>query len=145
MAARFPDLARALAAAVVAVALIAGSAFVWIGVPVLGLWTAGELTTSSEDFLLLVLGGVPLTMVAFGWLLYRLNGVYENLRRDATSTTHAQSSWLVSSSDERRRLRVKQARRPLIDVAMSASVVAALVLLAIWFFFIADMSLVINR
>ena len=146
MAARRPELARVIAAALVAVTLIAGSAFVWIGIPVLGLWTAGELTTTAEDFLLLTLGGVPLTMVAFGWLLYRLNALYESLRRDVSAAAHApQAAWLVSSSDERRRLRRNRAQRQLIDVAMSVSVGAALVLLGLWFFVIADMSLVINR
>jgi hypothetical protein len=132
---------EALATAVLAVALVAGSAFLWIGIPLLGFWLAGELTTTTEAFLLAALGGVPLAMVSFGWLLYRLNAVYEGLhggRRPGGS----RAAWLVSSSDERGKVRRARAPRALIDVAMTTSAVVALVLFLIWFFFFAEMRLV---
>jgi hypothetical protein len=138
MARAWPDLRRAMAVAAVAVALVAGSAFVWIGVPVLGLWLAGELTTTTQEFLFATLGGIPPAMVGFGWLLYRLNGFYERLRGGPGQSASPRAAWLVSLSDERGRLRRARAPRPLIDIAMTTSAVAALVLMAIWFFFLAE-------
>ena len=107
----FELIARALLGALVVV----GSFFLWIGVPVGGLWLAGELFTTAEAFLFAALGGIPLAMAAVGFLLYRVNALYES-----------------AGGDERR----------LIDVAMTASAVAALVLLTVWFFFAAEYRLV---
>jgi hypothetical protein len=138
MARAWPDLRRTMAVAAVAVALVAGSAFVWIGVPVMGLWLAGEVTTTTQGFLFATLGGIPPAMVGFGWLLYRLNGVYERLRGGPDQSASPRAAWLVSLSDERGRSRRARAPRPLIDIAMTTSAVAALVLMAIWFFFLAE-------
>jgi hypothetical protein len=132
------DLLRAMAMAALAIAIVAGSAFVWIGLPVLGLWLAGELTTTTQGFLFATLGGIPPAMVGFGWLLYRLNAVYEGLRGGGRRAPAPRDAWLVSHSDEPRRVRRARAPRTLIDVAMTASAVAALVLMAIWFFFLAE-------
>ena len=133
---------RAAAVAALAVAIVAGSAFLWIGVPVLGLWLAGELTSSAQTFLFAALGGIPTAMVACGWLLYRLNAVYEGLRGEERAPGSQRSGWLVSLSDERAPHRRARAPRPLIDVAMTVSAVAALVLMVVWFFFIAEQRLV---
>ena len=136
---------KGIAVAALAFALVAGSAFLWIGVPVLGFWLAGKLTDTAEGFLFAVLGGVPLAMVGFGWLLYRLNGLYEDLHSDDPQASAPRAAWLVSSSEERGRLRRARAPRTLIDVAMTVSAVSALVLLVIWFFFLAHMTLVSPR
>jgi hypothetical protein len=132
---------EALAVAALALVIVAGSAFIWIGVPVLGFWVAGKLTTTSEAFLLVVLGAVPLAMVGCGWLLYRVAAVYEQLR-GAGSGWSSRSAWLVSSSDERAGLRRARAPRSLIDVAMAVSAVVALILMVVYFFFIGEMRLV---
>ena len=58
-------------------------------------------------------------MTAFAWLLYRVNDGYE-----------------------RSRIRRARAPRALIDVAMTVSATAALVLMAIWFFFYSETWLV---
>jgi hypothetical protein len=131
---------RVLATALLAVAIVLGSAFLWIGVPFLGLWLAGEVATSRQGFLFFVLGSIPLAMAGFGWLLYRVNDAYVRMRGGPTAAP-GRSAWLVSQSDERANLRRKRAPRPLIDVAMTASAVTALVLLLVWFFFLAEMRL----
>jgi len=132
------DLSRAMAAAALAVVIVLGSAFLWIGVPVLGFWLAGELTTTSQGYLFFVLPVVPVTMVAFGWLLYRLNAVYETLRGTEADDAPARSSWLGSLSGEREQMRRARVRRTLVDVAMTASAVTAMVLLVAWFFLFAS-------
>lgn len=126
--------------AVLAVAIVVGSAILWIGIPLAGLWLAGELTTDAQSFLFATLGGIPLAMVSFGWLLYRVNDMYERGREQRGGPAH--SAWLVSSSEERAQSRRARAPRRLIDVAMTASVSAALVLMVIWFFFFSKMWLV---
>jgi hypothetical protein len=132
--------ARAVVA-LLAVVIVLGSLFLWIGIP-LGMFVlAGELTSSATGFLFFVLGGIPLTMVGFGWLLYRVNGVYESLRPGPPRAPGPRAPWLIASSDERAKLRRKRAPRVLIDVAMTASAIVALVLLLVWFFFFASMHL----
>jgi asparagine N-glycosylation enzyme membrane subunit Stt3 len=125
-----------------AVAIVLGSAALWIGIPFGGLWLAGELTTTAQGFLFATLGGIPLAMTAFAWLLYRVNGLYERSRGAEDAGGRRRSAWLVSSTDERSRVRRARAPRALIDVAMTLSATAALVLMAIWFFFFSEMWLV---
>ncbi len=134
-------LAGAVTAAL-AVAIVAGSAILWIGIPVLGLWLAGEFTTTAEGFLFATLGGIPLAMVGFGWVLYRVNAMYLRSRGPDAASERRHSAWNVSLSDERGRDRRARAPRRLIDVAMTVSISIALVLMAIWFFFLSEMWLV---
>ena len=121
--------------------IVIGSLLLWIGIPIGGLWLAGEVTSSAEGFLLSVLAGIPLAMAAMGWVLYRLNGLYESFHPDERRDEHP-SSWLASATDERPGLRGQTGRRPLIDIAMTVSAVTALVLLVVWFFFFAETTLV---
>jgi len=138
MAARLRhDVLERLAGGALALGIVVGSAFVWIGIPLGGFWLAGELTTSAEGFLFAALGGIPLAMVGFGWLLYRINDLYVGLRGGERRAALGRSAWLVSSTEERGKLRRARAPRSLIDVAMTTSAVVALALLVIWFFFLA--------
>jgi len=130
------------ATALLAIAIVAGSAMLWIGIPVGGLWLAGELTTTAQGFLFAALGGIPLAMVAFAWLLYRVNDRYERSRAQHGGPGRRRSAWLVASSDERSRARRQRQPRALIDVAMTLSATAALILMAVWFFFYSQMWLV---
>jgi hypothetical protein len=127
--------------ALLAVAIVLGSAALWIGIPFGGLWLAGELTTTAQGFLFATLGGIPLAMTAAAWLLYRVNDLYER-SRGPQNGGRRRSAWLVASSDERSRARRDRAPRPLIDVAMTLSATTALILMAIWFFFYSQMWLV---
>ncbi len=128
--------------AVLGVAVVLGSAAMWIGIPLGGLWLAGELTSTAQGFLFATLGGIPLAMTASAWLLYRLNDLYERSRQVPGERGRRRSAWLVASRDERSRVRRARAPRPLIDVAMTVSATTALVLMAIWFFFYSQMWLV---
>ena len=134
-------IALRIAAAALAGAIVFGSLFLWIGVPVLGMWIAGQVTTSSVGFLFASLGGIPLTMIATGFVIYRLNALYEDIRPGENRAAPGRSAWNVSLSEERAGSRRARAPRPLVDVAMTASAVTALVLLLVWFFFIAEMRL----
>ena len=108
---------RALLQLLLGALIVVGCAFLWIGLPVGGLWAAGQLTEDAETFLLMVLGGIPLAMVSFGWLLFRANAVYLDIGGS----------------------------RSLIEVAMTASAIAAVVLLFVWFLVFAEIPMVNPR
>jgi hypothetical protein len=134
------DPGRRLVTALLAVVIVLGSLVLWIGVPIGGFWVAGHLFTQSTRVVLFSLVAIPLTMVLTGFLLYRVNGIYESLR-GGDERPAGRSGWLVSHSDERRSTRLKRGPRQLIDMAMSASIVIALLLMVFWFFFAAQMRL----
>jgi hypothetical protein len=134
------DPGRRLAVAFLALVIVLGSLVLWIGVPIGGFWVAGQLFTKSTQFVLFCLMAIPLTMVLGGFALYRVNGVYESLR-GGEERPSGRSGWLVSHSDERRSSRLRRGPRQLIDVAMSVSIVIALLLMVFWFFFAAEMRL----
>jgi hypothetical protein len=136
-----PHPARRVLAAFLALVIVLGSGLLWIGVPIAGFWVAGQLFTDAVHFLLFVLGTVPLTMVLVGFALYRVNALYMSLR-DQDEPGPSRSAWLVSDSDERRSVRLRRGGRQLIEVAMTVSIVMALVLMVIWFFFFAHQNLV---
>jgi hypothetical protein len=112
------SVARALLRQLLGALIVVGCVFLWIGLPVGALWLAGQLTEDAEVFLLIALGGIPLGMVGCGWLIYRLNGIYVDLHED------------------------EEKPFPLMEVAMTASAVVALVLMVLWFFFLAEYRLV---
>jgi hypothetical protein len=112
---------------------------VWIGLPLLDLKAIGAITARPSQVVILAIGAIPISMVGFGWLLYRINGLYEELRGVEPRQDLAHTTWLRSVSDDRRR---RRAPRRLIDIAMTASAWTAVVLMAVWFFAFAEMHLV---
>jgi hypothetical protein len=136
---RRDDMTRGVVTAALAVAIVVGSAVEWIGIPLLGLWLAGRFTTTAEAFLFATLGGIPLAMVGFGWVLYRVNAMYERSLGPDAGHERRHSAWNVSLSDERGRSRRERAPRRLIDLAMTVSLCVALVLMTVWFFFFSKM------
>jgi hypothetical protein len=122
--------------AALAVVIVLGSALVWIGVPIAGLWLSGRVMGDPLRTVLFALVAIPVTMVALGWLLYRAGAHYERLR-GTERLRSSPPSWRSSLSEERASDRRRKGGRPLIDISMTASAVAALIVLAIWFFFYA--------
>jgi hypothetical protein len=111
------DLLESLATGILAIALVAGSLFTWIGVPLAGLYLAAQVTTEPARVLLLALCGIPTAMVVSGFLLVRLGRVYETLRGPGD-------------------------RRPLVETTLTASAWVAVVVMAVWFFAFAELRLV---
>ncbi|MEA2389354.1 MAG: hypothetical protein QOG41_2127 [Thermoleophilaceae bacterium] len=128
-----------MAVAALGALVVAGSLFVWIGLPLLDLKAIGAITARPSQVVILAIGAIPISMVGFGWLLYRINGLYEELRGVEPRQDLAHTTWLRSVSDDRRR---RRAPRRLIDIAMTASAWTAVVLMAVWFFAFAEMHLV---
>jgi hypothetical protein len=123
-----------------AVTIVLGSVLVWIGVPVAGFWAAGRITGGGVSAILAALIAIPLAMAGVGWLLYRASARYEALR-GGDQRRRGPPAWRVSLSDERAGERRRAGGRPLIDVAMTLSATAALLVLTIWFFFFAELRL----
>ena len=106
------------------------SLFLWIGVPVGWMLIAGVFATDPEVWYLLILVAIPTTMIAVGWVLYRVNRVY--VRVSGEPSRREPTSWLRSQAADR------TSRLPphAIEVIMVCSVVLAFVAFLIWFFFL---------
>jgi hypothetical protein len=129
-----------LAAACLAVVIVAGSALVWIGVPVGGVWVAARVTGNGIGALLVALIAIPAAMTGVGWLLGQASARYEELR-GRPADLPGPPSWRASLGEDRADNRRARRPRRLLDTAMTLSASAALVLLTIWFFFFAELRL----
>jgi hypothetical protein len=129
-----------VAAGGLAVVIVAGSALLWIGVPVAVFWVAARIAGEGVTAILVALVAVPVIMAAFGWVLYRASARYEALR-GAGERRRGPPAWRVSLSEERASERRRAGGRSLIDVSMTVSAVTAVLVLAIWFFFFAELRL----
>jgi hypothetical protein len=134
---------RPLSVRFVAVCLIAlmaiGSIAMWLGAPIFWIWLASHTADSSQPELgsyMIVIAGIPTTMVILGKALGKLNRVYAELM-GSVSHVRVPAPWLRSMRGERGSTRP----RTVLDVVMVWSVGAAVVLMAFWFFFIAGSSL----
>ena len=107
------------------------SLFLWIGVPLAWMKIASGLPLTYVNFYLLLLVAVPLTMLAVGWVLNRVNRVYVRVSGEEEHWEHR--GWLESQAADR------TSRRPLraIDVIMACSLALAVLALVVWFFLFA--------
>lgn len=118
--------------AALAVVVVLGSLAMWLGIPAFWIWVAGQLIHEYPSIYLLSLGACPLTMIVWGWLLYRVNAVYVGLSPPPPDAPGAQrSAWLGSLSAERK---PRRREATLLDVSMVVSVIVALTVMAVWFF-----------
>jgi hypothetical protein len=118
-----------------AVTIVAGSLFTWLAIPLFWIWVAAQFTEEHPLVYMVALAACPATMAIWGFMLYRLNAMYVALGPPEERTQPAaRSAWLKSVSGERGR------RRPtsLIDTSMAVSVVIAVVVMAVWFFSVAE-------
>ncbi len=118
--------------AALALVIIVGSLITWIGIPLMWIWIAGQLIDEYPSIYLLALGACPLTMILWGWLLYRINAIYLELSPPPPDAPGIQrSAWLGSLSGERK---PRRREASLLDVSMIVSVIIALTAMAVWFF-----------
>jgi hypothetical protein len=126
-----------LAVAWLGLAIVLGSALLWIGVPVAGLWLAGAVMTTPLRAVMFALIAIPATMALLAFGLYRAGDRYERLRGTGPPAS-SPPAWRSSLSEERASDRRRKGGRPLIDIAMTASAATATVVLTVWFFFFAE-------
>jgi hypothetical protein len=115
------------------VAIFLGSLALWIAVPFGSLWLASRVSGDGETVILTALVACPVLMLACGVLLGRLYTAY--LRVSGARPGADRSAWLGSLSGERR---TKRGRRPILDASLTFSAGTAIVLLLVWFFFLAE-------
>jgi len=130
---------RRLAAAGLIALMAIGSIVLWLGIPVGWLYLVSRLVRSSQPSMgpyVLVLVGIPASMVVVGKLLLRLNDTYGRVT-GTTPTARMRNPWLRSLRGERDTGR----RRTVLDVVMVWSVSVALLCFAVWFFVFAGSSL----
>jgi hypothetical protein len=130
---------RRLAAALLIVLMAIGSILLWLGIPIGWLYLVSRLVSSSQPSMgpyLLVLVGIPTSMVVVGKLLSKLNRVYGDVT-NTTTQTRMRNPWLKSMRGERDSGRP----RSVLDVVMVWSVALALLCFGIWFFVFAGSSL----
>ena len=111
----------------------------WVVNPVFWLWLASHLQHTSQPSLgpyVMVLVGIPLTMVVVGKALSRLNHAYGNVT-GTTPQVRIRTPWLRSLRGERDSGRP----RTVLDVVMVCSVSVAVAAFLIWFFGFAGSSL----
>jgi hypothetical protein len=130
---------RHLAGLVLVLVMAAGSVVMWLVSPIVWLWIASRMTSSSQPSLgpyLLVLVGMALTAVVIGKFLgvvnrahMRVTGRLQDKREHAT--------WNRSMRGERQ----STTDRGVLEQVMLISVGCALALFGIWFFAFAGSSL----
>src|SRR3954453_22735812 len=130
---------RRIAGAFLILLMAVGSILLWIGIPVGWLYLVSQLVDSSQPSMgpyVLVLVGIPATMVAMGKVLALLDRAYGRVTR-AAPQGRAQMPWHRSLRGDRAPARAHS----VLDVVMVASVTLAVLCFAVWFFLFAGSSL----
>jgi hypothetical protein len=130
---------RRLLGALLILLMAVGSVVLWIGIPVGWLYLVSQLVDSSQPSMgpyVLVLVGIPATMIAMGKVLAMLDRAYARVTR-AAPQARVQVPWHRSLRGDRSPARAHS----VLDVVMVASVALAVVCFAVWFFLLAGSSL----
>src|SRR3954449_7446440 len=114
---------RRLVGALLILAMAIGSVLLWMGIPVGWLYLVSQLVDSSEPSMgpyVLVLVGIPATMIAVGKVLAILDRTYGRVTRTAPQV-RAQAPWHRSLRGDRRPAQAHS----VLDVVMVCSVALA--------------------
>jgi hypothetical protein len=131
-------IARSIAAAALVALMAVGSVAMWTVIPIAGLWVASQLSDSYTQMgivsLLAAAGGIPAAMAFAGKLLARVERLHMRLTGTAPQARIAPT--------ERRSLGdSRSVRLTVLDRIMVASVLVAVIAMAVWFFAFAGSSL----
>ena len=118
---------------VLAVSIFLGSLALWVAVPFGSLWIASKIGDDAQTVVLSTLIICPVCMLLCGLGLSWLYGQY--LRVSGARVERDRTAWLGSLSGDRRS---KRGRRPILDTSLTISAGTALVLLLVWFLFLAE-------
>ena len=117
-----------VAAAFILVLLAIGSFAMWVGVPAGWLWVAGQITSDQAQHITLSVIGVPLAIIIWARGLFWLNRLYMRV----TMPRLLQEAAEAEEDEEPRTI-----RGPL-EPLLIGSLVVAIVVMTIWFFFFAE-------
>jgi hypothetical protein len=129
-------IARHLAAVLLIALMAVGSISLWLGIPVAWIYLASQVVSSSQPTMgpyVMVLVGIPVSMVIVGKLLTKLNRIYGEITH-TTPEVRVRAPWHRSMRDGR------DAGHPrtILDVVMVISVSLALTCFGVWFFLFAE-------
>lgn len=114
-------------------AMFVGSVAMWAGSPALWLYVAGRSGKVSESQMgafLMVIVGIPVTMILIGKLLTRLDGRYTDHFGQASETKIAAARWLRSV-----RGGGEEEQPTMLDKVLVVAVGLAFIAVGIWFAF----------
>lgn len=117
------------------VVMALGSVVMWLVNPVAWIWGVSQLADSTQvtmTQIVVLMVGIPGTMVVLGQALGRLNRLYGRVSGQQPSVRIA-APWHRSMRDSRD----AGAPRTILDVVMVASVAVAIALMGVWFAFFA--------
>jgi hypothetical protein len=109
-----------------------GSGFMWVGLPLLLVYLASQVASSSQPSMgpyMIIIIGLPVGMFAIGKGLGALDRHYGRLR-GRQEETRQRAKWLRSMRGER----AVQRPNTVLDVVMVVSVGICLLVAAVWFF-----------
>jgi hypothetical protein len=115
----------------IATLIFLGSLVMWIGLPLAWVWVVSRFADHYPDVYAGALFGCPVTMVLLGLLLGRLNALH--MRVSGAYGPRGRTAWLKSLSGER----APRRDWTVLDRSMVVSVVLAILVMAVWYFFFA--------
>jgi len=115
------------------IAIFLGSLSLWVVVPFGSLFIASKIGNDAQTVVFAALFICPIAMLACGLGLSWLYTQY--LRVSGSRPTRDRSAWLGSLSGDRKKQR---GRRPILDTSLTISAGTAIVLLLVWFLFLAE-------
>lgn len=132
-------IARPIANVALITLMVVGSLAVWTVIPIGGLWIASQLSGSNAQIgvvpLLVAAGGIPTAMVFAVELLGRIERLHMRLTGTAPQA-RVVPAWQRSLGESRSSVRLT-----VLDRIMVASVLVAMIAMAVWFFAFAGSSL----
>ncbi|MGI8558173.1 MAG: hypothetical protein ACR2ND_07675 [Solirubrobacteraceae bacterium] len=126
-----PTLSRRSLATVLVLVMILGGFALWLGIPLLWLWIASQMTTGTAPTLgpyVLVAFAIPISMVLMAKLLRYVDSWHARLiYRD--NYVRVQMPWMKSMRGERETKR----QTTVLDLVMLSTAVCAVVAMGVWF------------
>ena len=110
-----------------------GSFALWVVAPFGSLWVASKLAKDATTMMIYALFLTPVAMTVSAFALGAVYRAY--LRVSRAEVTTDRTAWLGSLSGDRRGTR---GRRPILDISLTFSATTAMVLLLVWFLFLAE-------
>jgi hypothetical protein len=126
-------LSRRLLEYALAAGIFIGSLALWVVVPFGSLFLASKIGDDAQTVVFAALFICPIAMLVCGLGLSWLYAQY--LRVSGANITRDRSAWLGSLSGDRKKQR---GRRPILDTSLTISAATAIVVLLLWFFFLAE-------
>jgi len=110
--------------------LAVGSVAMWIGVPAGSLWTAGQITSDKAQHIMLSPVAVPIAIIIWARGLFWVNRLYMRV-------TMPRLVKELEEMDDEEMDEPQWLRGPL-ESLLVGSLLVALVVMAVWFFFFAE-------